>query len=70
MRGDRREIEQGLDILGTSARDVPARHRNMRAVLDHSWDVLSETQRSVFMRLSVFRGGFRREAAEQVAERR
>jgi predicted ATPase len=31
------EIERGLDLLATSAPDVPARHRSMRAVLDHSW---------------------------------
>jgi predicted ATPase/transcriptional regulator with XRE-family HTH domain len=62
------ELERGLDILSTSARDFPARHRSMRAVFDHSWKLLTEEEQSVILRLSVFRGGFRREAAEQVAE--
>jgi predicted ATPase/DNA-binding CsgD family transcriptional regulator len=60
------EIQRGLDILETPARNVPARHRNMRAVLEHSWSLLSEVQRDVFQRLSVFRGSFTREAAQVV----
>ncbi len=63
-----REIERGLDFLSLSARDVPARHRSMRAVFDHSWRLLLEEEQRVLLRLSAFRGGFRREAAEQVAE--
>lgn len=62
------EIERGLDFLHASARDLPARHRSMHAVFDHSWKLLSEEEQKVLARLSVFRGGFRREAAEQVAE--
>jgi predicted ATPase/DNA-binding XRE family transcriptional regulator len=61
------EIERGLDILSLSARDIPARHRSMRAVFDHSWKLLTEEEQQVLMRLSAFRGGFSREAAEQVA---
>jgi len=63
-----REIERGLDILTTSARDIPLRHRSMRAVFDHSWKLLTDEERRVLLRLSVFRGGFRRDAAEAVAD--
>lgn len=63
-----KEIERGLDFLRVSARDLPPRHRSMRAVFDHSWKLLTEEEQRVLSRLSVFRGGFRREAAEQVAE--
>jgi len=63
-----REIERGLDFLSLSARDVPARHRSMRAIFDHSWRLLPEEEQRVLLRLSAFRGGFRREAAEQVAK--
>jgi predicted ATPase/DNA-binding XRE family transcriptional regulator len=62
------EIERGLDFLHVSARDMPVRHRSMRAVFDHSWKLLTEEEQGVLLRLSVFRGGFTREAAEQVAE--
>jgi len=62
-----KEIEHGLDFLSIAARDLPMRHRSMRAVFDHSWKLLSEDEQSVLARLSVFRGGFSIEAAEQVA---
>jgi predicted ATPase/DNA-binding CsgD family transcriptional regulator len=61
------EIQRGLDFLTTNTRNVPERHRSMQAVFDQSWHLLTEAERQVFPRLSVFRGGFRREAAEQVA---
>jgi predicted ATPase/class 3 adenylate cyclase len=61
------EIERGLDFLSTSARDVPERHRSLRAACDHSWRLLTDEQRDVFARLSVVRGGFTREAAAAVA---
>ena len=61
------EIEQSMDFLSTTGRDVPQRHRSMRAVFDHSWSLLSQEEQQVMRRLSVFRGGFTRDAAEQVA---
>ncbi len=62
-----RQIEHGLDFLSVTTRDLPTRHRSMRAVFDHSWKVLPEEEKQVLARLSVFRGGFRREAAEEIA---
>lgn len=61
------EIERGLDILATSLRDMPERQRSMRAVFDHSWKLLSKEEQRALRDLSVFRGGFRREAAREVA---
>ena len=61
------EIERNLDFLRATARDLPERHRSLRAALDHSWDLLSEPEKEAFRRLSVFRGGFRLEAAQEVA---
>ena len=61
------EIEQSLDFLNAQMRDLPERHRSMRAVFDHSWQMLSTEEKGVLGRLSVFRGGFQRRAAEQVA---
>ena len=62
-----KEIEHGMDFLSVTTRDMPARHRSMRAVFDHSWKLLTEEEQGVLLRLSVFKGGFQREAAEQVA---
>jgi predicted ATPase/transcriptional regulator with XRE-family HTH domain len=62
-----REIEKGLDLLVGSLRDLPARHHSLRAVFDHSWELLTKEEQAVFGKLALFRGGFQREAAEQVA---
>jgi len=59
-------VERGLDFLATTQQDVPERHRSLCAVFDHSWKLLSDEERRVLCRVAVFRGGFRREAAEQV----
>ncbi len=61
-----REIEHNLGALSTALQDVPPRHRSLRATFDHAWTLLSDEERRAFRRLSVFRGGFRREAAERV----
>jgi predicted ATPase len=61
------EISEDLDFLETDLRDVPERQRSMRAVFDHSWNLLTPRERAVMQALSVFRGGFDRAAAQQVA---
>jgi predicted ATPase/class 3 adenylate cyclase len=61
------EIGNSAEILETRMGDVPARQRSMRAVLDYSWALLSPEEREMFSALSVFRGGFTRDAAEHVA---
>ena len=60
------EIEGSIDFLATTLRNVPERHRSLRAVFDQSWDRLSEAEQAVLAKLSVFRGGFQREVAEAV----
>jgi len=60
------EIQRGLDILTSEIRDVPERHHSMRAVFDQSWSLLDQPEREAFMCLSVFRGGFTREAGQSV----
>ncbi|GCE09317.1 ATP-binding protein [Dictyobacter aurantiacus] len=51
------EIQRNLDLLATRAHNLPERHRSMRSVFASSWQLLSETDREVFQKLSVFRGG-------------
>ena len=62
------EIQSNIDFLSTSMCDMPARHRSLRATFDHSWSLLSAQEKKVLARLSVFRGGFDRRAAEKVAD--
>ena len=61
------EIEAGLDFLAADLADLPLRQRSMQAVFAGSWQGLSPAEQAVLSRLSVFRGGFTREAAESVA---
>lgn len=62
-----RELERGLDILSSRLQNVPERHRSIRAVFEHSWQLLGTEARMVMQPLSIFRGGFTEEAAGQVA---
>lgn len=62
------EVERDLDILSAETRDLPPRMRSVRAVIDRSWARLDEDARAAFLRLSVFRDGFTRDAARQVAD--
>jgi predicted ATPase/transcriptional regulator with XRE-family HTH domain len=61
------EIESNLDFLTTSMRNIPERHRSIRATFDHSWKLLSEDEREALCQMSVFYGGFDRKAASQIA---
>ena len=60
------EIERSLDILDSSMRDLPPRHRSLRAVCQHSWQLLDGAERQAVRRLSVFRSGFGRAMAQEV----
>ena len=62
------EIQHNLDFLSTALRNVPERHRSMQTVFEQTWAQLTEKEQAVFARLSIFRGGFQREAATAVAK--
>ena len=61
------ELEHNLSFLETTLRDVPPRQRSLRAVFDYSWNLLSERERAVWCKLSIFHGGWTRDAARAVA---
>ena len=61
------EIARNFDFLETEMRNVPQRHRSIRAAFDYSWRLLDQSERELFSALSVFRGGFTRQAAQKVA---
>jgi predicted ATPase len=60
------ELEGDLDLLETTMQDVPERQRSMRAAFDYSWNLLSAAEQDTFKKLSVFRGGFSRDAARHI----
>ena len=61
-------LNQRFHLLTGGARDVDARHQTLHATLDWSYDLLDEAEKTLFARLSVFTGGFRIEAAEEIAD--
>lgn len=61
------EIAASSDILTTTLRNVDPRHRSLRASFEHSWKLLTDSERACLARLAVFQGGLDRAAAEQVA---
>ncbi len=61
------EIQKNIDFLATSLKDIPERHRSLRAVFDYSWELLKENEKRALKYLSVFKGGFTRESAKKVA---
>ncbi len=62
------EIARSLDFLESDERDLPDRQRSVRATFTYSWQRLSSQEQQIFSRLSVFRGGFTRQAAQAVSE--
>jgi predicted ATPase/class 3 adenylate cyclase len=60
------EIEQQLDVLSVEASDVPERQRAIRSSIDWSFMRLEENEQRTLVLLSVFAGGFSREAAAAV----
>lgn len=61
-------VEKSLDALGRGGRDLPARHRGLRAALDWTTGQLSAAERTLFARLAVFAGGLTVAMAEVVGD--
>ncbi|MEU5077435.1 BTAD domain-containing putative transcriptional regulator [Streptomyces asoensis] len=65
-----RQIADRLDdrfrLLTSGSRTVLPRQQTLRAVVDWSWDLLDEQERTLLRELSVFAGGWDLEAAEAV----
>ncbi|MDX1413194.1 MAG: NB-ARC domain-containing protein [Candidatus Promineifilaceae bacterium] len=61
------EVAHDLELLATKMRDIPARQRSVQAIFEHAWKDLSPEEQRAFEGLSVFRGGFKRDAAQEVS---
>lgn len=59
-------LEASLDVLKGASRTAEPRQQTLKATLDWSHNLLSEVERAMLRRLSVFAGGWTLEAAEGV----
>jgi predicted ATPase/class 3 adenylate cyclase len=59
-------LERQLELLASSARDVPERQRTLRGAIAWSYDLLDEPSRHLLERLACFSGGCDLETAELV----
>ncbi|MEU7787261.1 BTAD domain-containing putative transcriptional regulator [Amycolatopsis sp. NPDC049159] len=59
-------LDDRFRLLTGGSRTALPRHRTLRAVIDWSWELLTDAERVVLRRLSVFAGGASLEAAERV----
>lgn len=59
-------LQDRLDLLTGGPCDRPPRQRSLRATLELSWEALTEPERRLLGRLTVFEGGASLEAAEAV----
>ncbi|KQZ85958.1 hypothetical protein ASD56_06715 [Microbacterium sp. Root166] len=65
--GIAQRLEQSLPLLTAAVRDLPERHRTMRATIDWSVGLLPEPQRDLLEDLGVFATRFTLEAVEALA---
>ena len=59
-------LDDRFRLLTSGSRTALPRHRTLRAMVDWSWELLTDAERTVLRRLSVFSGGASLEAAERV----
>lgn len=61
-----RQMDDRFRLLTTGSRVASARQQTLRAAVDWSFELLTEPERVVWRRLSVFEGGFELDAAEAI----
>ncbi|MEV3963112.1 BTAD domain-containing putative transcriptional regulator [Nocardia sp. NPDC050193] len=59
-------LDDRFRLLTGGSRTAIPQHRTLRAVVDWSWELLTDAERTVLRRLAVFAGGASLAAAEQV----
>jgi predicted ATPase/DNA-binding SARP family transcriptional activator len=59
-------LDDRFSLLTAGSRTAIPRHQTLRATIDWSYDLLTESERTLLRRLAVFAGGFTLEAVEAV----
>jgi len=68
VRGLAARLDDRLRVLTNGRRTALGHHRTMRAALDWSYDLLTASEQTIFLRLAIFAGGFTLAAAAAVAD--
>lgn len=61
------QLEQGLDTLASRSRGVNMRHASLRTTFEQSWNMLSQQEQELLMKLTVLRGQFNFAICRRVA---
>ncbi|MBV8149072.1 MAG: GAF domain-containing protein, partial [Candidatus Eremiobacteraeota bacterium] len=62
------KLDERFRVLTGGDRSALPRHQTMRALIDWSYDLLSDDERALFRKLSIFAGGFTLESARAVCD--
>ena len=62
------QIGSDLNFLSSDLRNLPERHRSLRAVFDQSWRLLSAQEQELLSRVTLFRGGWALDEAAALAQ--
>ncbi|MBN1686455.1 MAG: adenylate/guanylate cyclase domain-containing protein [Spirochaetales bacterium] len=62
-------LQGSFEILKSTYRTTPQRQKTLTTLLDWSWQLLDESEKSTWRRLSLFKGGFSAAAIDAVAGR-
>lgn len=63
-----RQLEESFNLLTGGSRTFLPRHQTLRASIDWSWGLLTESEQRLMSQLSVFAGGWTLEAAQSVCD--
>ncbi|GGS36397.1 BTAD domain-containing putative transcriptional regulator [Actinokineospora fastidiosa] len=66
VHGLARRLGDRFHLLGGGGRDAPARQRTLRAAIDWSWDLLTDTERTVLRRIAWHADGCTADSAAAV----
>ncbi|QVQ53793.1 winged helix-turn-helix domain-containing protein [Spiractinospora alimapuensis] len=63
-----KRLDDRFSVLASPKRGAPQRQRTLRAMIDWSWELLDEVERTVLRRMSVHVGGCTLDAAERITD--
>jgi predicted ATPase len=64
----RDQLKRSFDLLVSGKRSLSLRHRTLRASIDWSWNLLTDSERIFMRHLSVFAGGWTLQTAQAVCD--